>query len=127
MRAHMLESLPEYMVPKHFVVLESLPLTPNGKLDRRALLAPGPGDGIPYQAPRDAGEEALCKLFADVLGLPRVGINDGFFDLGGQSLLAMRLISRIRAELGVELPISVLFDASSVATLAEHIDKNRAG
>jgi acyl carrier protein len=120
-RAHALKLLPPYMVPAAFVVLDRLPLTPNGKLDRAALPDPGPGSESTYRAPRDSREEILCSLFAEVLGVARVGIDDSFFDLGVQSLLAMRLVSRIRSLLGTDLEISALFEAPSVAALAAEI------
>nr|UTQ11564.1 NRPS [Chromobacterium vaccinii] len=110
--------LPEHMVPAAVVVLESLPQLPNGKLDRKSLPAPEFG-GSHYQRPRNAQEEMLCGLFAEVLEVGSVGIDDSFFDLGGHSLLATRLISRIRAALNVELPIRQLFDLPSVAELLE--------
>ena len=113
--------LPEYMVPAAIMVVESLPLTVNGKLDRRALPAPEFISGVAYRAPRDRRERVLAALFGELLGVTRVGIDDGFFDLGGHSLLAMRVIARVRAELGVEVPIRALFDASTVAGLAEWI------
>lgn len=111
--------LPEFMVPAVVMVLEAFPLTVNGKVDRRALPAPEFGTGLPYRAPRDAREQVLAALFAEVLELPRVGIDDGFFDLGGHSLSATRLVTRIRSELGVEVPIRVIFDARTVAQLGE--------
>ena len=123
-RGHASDSLPEYMVPAAVVAVNALPLTPNGKLDRRALPEPDFESVSSYRAPQDARQESLCAVFADVLGVSRVGIDDSFFDMGGQSLLAMRLISRIRSELGVDLPISVLFDAPTVAGLAKQLDKN---
>ncbi|WP_458695270.1 non-ribosomal peptide synthetase [[Mycobacterium] appelbergii] len=121
LRSFAARSLPEYMIPAAIMVLDALPLTVNGKLDRRALPAPEFSTGVAYRAPRDERERVLARLFGEVLGVTRVGIDDGFFDLGGHSLSATRLIARARLELGVDVPIRALFDAPTVATLAEWI------
>ncbi|WP_425424389.1 amino acid adenylation domain-containing protein [Streptomyces lushanensis] len=120
LREDLKERLPDYMVPAAFSVLPRLPMNDNGKLDVRALPEPEPavarGSG---RGPRTAQEEILCRLFADVLGLPGVGAEDNFFDLGGHSLLATRLISRARNELGAELAIRDLFEAPTPELLAD--------
>jgi amino acid adenylation domain-containing protein len=120
LRKHVAAALPEYMLPNLYVGLGALPLTGNGKLDRAALARPERerSAGTP---PRTEQESELCLLFAQTLGLERVGIDDDFFDLGGQSMLAMRLAARIRAQYGVDLPIRALFEAPTVAELAERL------
>ncbi len=118
-------SLPDYMVPSAFVVLEAMPMTPNGKVDRNALPAPDAARSAPsgvYLPPRGAIEEAVAAAFGDVLGRDRVGARDDFFDLGGHSLMAAQLLARLRDSLGVELPLKELFDAPSVAGLAHRVE-----
>src|SRR3984893_6577993 len=127
LRAHVAQSLPDYMVPSAYVVVEELPLTPNGKLDRRALPAPAVAAPALWRAARNPQEEILCALFAEVLRVPAVGIADNFFELGGHSLLATRLISRIRASLDVEVSIRSLFEAPTVAALAARLGEAPVG
>ncbi|WP_139794599.1 non-ribosomal peptide synthetase, partial [Prescottella equi] len=119
-RAHAARTLPDYMVPTLVVALPgALPLTPNGKLDRKALPAPDwstlGGDG----APRDEVETELCEVVSEVLHLPSIGIHDGFFDLGGHSMAAMKLVGRVRSMFEVDITIRDVFDAPTVAELAE--------
>lgn len=120
-RAALARELPEHMVPSAVVALDAFPLSPNGKLDRRALPAPvfTGGGGARVMSAR---EEALAQLFAEVLGAAAVGPDDAFFDLGGTSLLAVRLVARVREEFGAELTIGSLFEASTPAALAARID-----
>ncbi|MEV0604832.1 amino acid adenylation domain-containing protein [Polymorphospora rubra] len=119
LRDHLKGQLPDYMVPAALVLLADLPLTVNGKLNTRALPDADPAPtATPDQAPANDRERALCELFADVLGLPAVGVQDNFFDLGGHSLLATRLVGRARPLLGADLSIRDLFEAPTVAELA---------
>jgi len=124
LRDHLRERLPAYMVPAAFVALAALPLTPNGKLDRKALPEPGwegteaAGSQMP---PRTPAEELMAGIFAEVLGIDRIGVEDSFFEHGGHSLAALRLSARIREAFGVELPVHRVFETPTVAALAAEI------
>ncbi len=125
LRRFLQQKLPDYMTPAAFVTLDALPLTSNGKIDRRALPAPEqsrPELSEVFVAPRNPVEELLAGIWADVLEVERVGVHDNFFDLGGHSLLATKLFSRIRDAFQVDLPLADLFEASTVAALAERIE-----
>ncbi|MFG7945303.1 amino acid adenylation domain-containing protein [Streptomyces cacaoi] len=117
-RAEVAGVLPEYMVPSAFVVLDALPLTANGKVDRRALPEPEVGPGVEYVAPRTEAERLLCDIWAEVLGVERVGVHDDFFALGGDSISSLKVASRMRSAFSVELSPRALFDAPTVAGLA---------
>ncbi|MCT8343393.1 non-ribosomal peptide synthase/polyketide synthase [Photorhabdus kleinii] len=123
LRAHLSAVLPDYMVPSAFVRLDAFPLTPNGKLDRKALPVPGE-DAFSrqiYAAPQGEIETALVAIWCELLGIEKISRHDNFFALGGHSLLAVRVMNRIMAILGVELPLTVLFNSPSLAALAQAI------
>jgi acyl carrier protein len=115
--------LPGYMVPSAVVVMEALPLTPNGKLDRRALPAPDYASHAEAAQPATAREQALSEVFAQVLGLDRVGAEDSFFDLGGHSLLAAVLIARLAEELGIKVSLKALMSNSSVRAIDGYLTR----
>ncbi|HEX7312965.1 MAG TPA: amino acid adenylation domain-containing protein [Pyrinomonadaceae bacterium] len=125
LRRALKEFLPDYMLPSSFVFLDALPLTPNGKVDRKALPAPEESEvaarAHTYVAPRDETEAALAAICAGLLGVGEVGINDNFFELGGHSLLAMQLMTRLRSELSIEIPLRQFFENPTVAGLSEAI------
>lgn len=129
LRAALKQKLPDYMVPSVFVFLKSLPLTPNGKVDRAALPAPDDtrvGLQIDFVAPRTQIESELAGIWAVLLKLDAVGVHDNFFDLGGHSLLATQVVSRMRKEFQLEIPLRSLFETPTVAGLAEKIESSRA-
>jgi amino acid adenylation domain-containing protein len=135
LRGLLKQQLPEYMVPADVAALDSLPISPNGKLDRKALPAPqrGAGDDAPgdgpadgYVAPRTATERAVVDIFARALSAPKVGVDDDFFDLGGHSFSAMRALSMIKRELGVDVPLRTMFVAHTAAQLAAAIVRRRS-
>jgi amino acid adenylation domain-containing protein len=122
LRGYLERKVPAYMVPSAFVVLPALPLTPNGKLDRRALPAPDEArDESSFVAPRTAVEEIVAEIWREVLGVERVGVRDDFFLLGGHSLSAARVLSRVRDALAVDLPLIVIFEAPTVEGMAEAV------
>jgi nonribosomal peptide synthetase DhbF len=122
LRRHAAKFLPNYMIPSAFVEIAALPLTPNGKLDWKALPAPDSAVVAVGRGPRTPQEEVLRDLFMEVLALPRVGVDDSFFDLGGHSLLAVQLMSKIHDLLGVQMSIGNLFEAPTVAEFAEQLE-----
>ncbi|WP_156425538.1 thioesterase domain-containing protein, partial [Mycobacterium sp. GA-0227b] len=123
-RVRLAERLPAYMVPAAVVGIDHLPLTPNGKLDTRALPAPDYQDGDRYRAPVTPTEQIVANIYAQTLGLERVGVEDSFFDLGGDSLQAMRLIAAINTTLNTNLAIRTLFQAPTVRSLSEQLGRD---
>ncbi|ARP81323.1 hypothetical protein CAL12_11045 [Bordetella genomosp. 8] len=121
-KAALAQVLPAYMVPALWVALENLPLSANGKIDRKALPAPAPGDARrSYAAPADDGERHLAQIWSQVLGVGQIGRDDNFFELGGHSLMVMQVVARIQRELRVDVPLTALFEAQTLAAFAERV------
>jgi acyl-CoA synthetase (AMP-forming)/AMP-acid ligase II/acyl carrier protein len=123
------DRIPDYMIPSHFVAMESLPLNANGKVDRKALPAAGsarPTSRADFVAPRDQLEEVIAKHWCELLGLERVGVHDRFFEVGGTSLKAIQLIPRLQQELQREIPVVLLFQAATVAEIAKCLEAEHA-
>jgi thioesterase domain-containing protein/aryl carrier-like protein len=120
LRSVLKERLPEYMMPTAFVLMESLPLTPNGKVDRRALPKDerGGGQEKALVAPRNAVEEELARIWREVLGVEEISVNDNFFEMGGHSLLAVRLMARVARQWGKALPLATLFQDGTIERMA---------
>lgn len=127
LRAYLKEILPEYMVPVAFMFLEALPLAPNGKIDRTALPVPDVEAQFAHQyvAPRTATEEILTKIWAEILGVERVGVYDNFFELGGHSMLAVQLTFRVREAFGVDMPLRLLFERPTIEAQARLVNGDR--
>jgi amino acid adenylation domain-containing protein len=128
LRRHLSGSLPDFAIPSVFVKMDRLPRTLNGKIDRNALPTPEEArkrSGLDYVAPRNSTEEQLAAIWAEVLGLKKVGVNDNFFDLGGHSLNVLQVISRMQSAFDLELPLASLFKSPTIGTLAEYIETVR--
>ncbi len=117
--------LPNYMVPARIMQIESLPMNKNGKLDKKSLPEIELSGSDEYEAPRNETEEKICGIFKEILGVQKVGVHDGFFDLGGHSLSATKLVNRIEAELGIRIPLKTIFRAGSPEEIAHELDKLR--
>ncbi|MBA4532700.1 non-ribosomal peptide synthetase [Brevibacillus halotolerans] len=124
LRNYMGKTLPDYMVPSFFVSVDKIPLTPNGKIDRRSLPKPEGtiGADVAYVAPSTELEQKLAIIWQDVLGVPRIGVHDQFFSLGGHSLKAMSLISLIQKECGIDLPLRILFKTPTIQAIARYLE-----
>ncbi|NEP28402.1 non-ribosomal peptide synthetase, partial [Moorena sp. SIO3I6] len=124
LKHYLKQQLPEYMIPSRFVLLSQLPLTPNGKVDRKALPAPdlAISASTEYMAPETETQKVLAEIWAEVLGIEQVGIHDNFFDLGGHSLMATQVVSRVRQAFGNELTLQGLFESPTIAGIAKNLE-----
>ncbi|MGO2511670.1 amino acid adenylation domain-containing protein [Marinomonas polaris] len=124
LRRQLINVLPDYMVPAHFILLNKMPLTPNGKVDRKALPLPTWQASNSYEPPRNQLEEMLTNLWAETLGLTLVGIRDNFFEIGGDSISATRILNHIQKNLLIEVPLGVLFKTSTIADLSDYLSRS---
>lgn len=124
LQEHLRTRLPPYMIPQHLSVLDAMPLTPNGKVDRKALPVAelGSSNVDSYMAPTTEVQTRLAALWADVLRVSRVGIRESFFSLGGHSMLAVRMLNRLRETFGVEIPLRTVFRAQTIEELSAHVE-----
>ena len=124
LKQYLKASLPDYMIPSYLVTLPSMPLTPSGKLDRKALPLPDPSQPQhDYEAPQTERQQQLAALWAQLLNVARVGLNDNFFELGGHSLLAAQAVSRINVELGLDVPLRLIFSHPELRAFAQALDE----
>jgi len=124
-RRFLRERLPEYMIPSDFVMVDALPLTPAGKVDRRALPLPDrtrPDLDSTFVAPHTETQSLIAKIWSQILGVEHVGVYDDFFDLGGHSLMATQILSRLRDSVNVEIPLRAMYEIPTVANLAEAVE-----
>lgn len=128
LKAHIAQSLPDYMMPQHFIQLPALPLTSSGKVDRKSLPAPDLtiSENSRYEAPQSRLEASLSELWAGILGVQSVGVTANFFDLGGHSLLGTQMLAQVKTQHGVSLGLGKLFEAPTVRTMARLIEQNQA-
>ena len=130
LRSYMKAKVPDYVIPAAFVQLEEFKLTGSGKVDRQALPVPDqsrPTLQAAYVAPRNELEETIAQIWREVLGMERVGIHDDFFEIGGNSLLAMQIIAKVSNTLDVYLPLHRLFDTPTIAGLALNVESATSG
>ena len=124
LRTHLKRVLPDYMVPSAFAFLDTIPLTPNGKVDRNALPIPGADTSdliVGYVAPRNKIESVMAEIWAEILGIEKVGVFDHFFELGGHSLAAARFIGRLKALFQIDVPLRSIFIEPTIAGMSKHL------
>ncbi|WP_428241317.1 amino acid adenylation domain-containing protein [Gynuella sp.] len=124
LRRQLLSNLPDYMIPTHFMLMEQLPLTPNGKIDRKALPLPVWHAARSYVPPRTPAEEMVASIWAETLGLEKVGIYDNFFEIGGDSISATKILNRINETMAIDVPLSAMFTSATIADLTDQLRRD---